>query len=83
MKLFGKFAVILILGLVAVTATVAQSELAPGSAQLINPEDLVNILQAAQGREATDPERRSFSSVYAGAHSRLGVHRAGLGFTGN
>jgi thiosulfate/3-mercaptopyruvate sulfurtransferase len=46
MKILGKFAAILMLGLVAVTASQAESELVPGSPQLINPEDLVKILQA-------------------------------------
>ena len=49
MTIFTRFVLILTLGLAAVTAAVAQSELAPGSAQLINPEDLVKILQAPKG----------------------------------
>ena len=49
MKTFAKFALILTLGLAAVPAAVAQSELAPGNAQLINPEDLVKLLQAPKG----------------------------------
>lgn len=32
-------------------AALAQSELAPGSAQLINPEDLVKVLQAPKGEK--------------------------------
>ncbi len=46
MKIFTRFLLILTLGLAFVAAAVAQSELAPGSAQLINPEDHVKLLQA-------------------------------------
>jgi thiosulfate/3-mercaptopyruvate sulfurtransferase len=48
-KIFTKLVLILTLGLAAVAAAVAQSELAPGSAQLINPEELVKLLQAPAG----------------------------------
>lgn len=51
MKTFLRLALILALMLVGATASVAQSELAPGSAQLINPEDLVRILQAPTGQK--------------------------------
>jgi thiosulfate/3-mercaptopyruvate sulfurtransferase len=51
MKTFLRLALILALMLVGATAGVAQSELAPGGAQLINPEDLVTILQAPKGQK--------------------------------
>jgi thiosulfate/3-mercaptopyruvate sulfurtransferase len=47
MKSLTNLALILVLATIAVTAAGAQSELAPGSAQLINPEDLVQILQSS------------------------------------
>jgi thiosulfate/3-mercaptopyruvate sulfurtransferase len=46
-----RVALILVLGLAAATAAVAQSELEPGSAQLINPEDLLKVLQAPNGEK--------------------------------
>lgn len=46
MKTLAKLALLLTLGILTATAASAQSELAPGSAQLINPEDLLRILQA-------------------------------------
>ena len=49
MKILAKFALSLALCLVVITSALAQSELAPGSAQLINPEDLVKLVQAPQG----------------------------------
>jgi hypothetical protein len=51
MKVFTRFALVLTLIVVATTAAIAQVELAPGSAQLINPEDLVSILQAPKGEK--------------------------------
>lgn len=47
MKSLINLALILVLVMIAVTAARAQSELAPGSAALINPEDLVQILQSS------------------------------------
>ena len=49
MKILAKLALILTLGILAATSAPAQSEFAPGSAQLIDPEDLVKILQAPKG----------------------------------
>lgn len=49
MRTLVNFALILALGLATVTAAPAQSELAPGSAQLITPEELVNLLQLPNG----------------------------------
>ena len=49
MKILAKLALILTLGILAATSAAAQSEFAPGSAQLIDPEDLVKILQAPKG----------------------------------
>jgi rhodanese-related sulfurtransferase len=51
MKMFLRFALILALSLAAVTAAVARAELAPGSPQLINPEDLLKIIQAPKGEK--------------------------------
>ena len=51
MKRYLRFALILTLGLAAATAALAQSELAPGSAQLINPEDLLKIIQAPKAEK--------------------------------
>jgi len=51
MKIFLRIALILALGLAAATAAQAQSELAPGSAQLINPEDLLKVIQAPKGEK--------------------------------
>jgi thiosulfate/3-mercaptopyruvate sulfurtransferase len=44
-----RVALIFVLGLAAATPAVAQSELEPGSAQLISPEDLLKIIQAPKG----------------------------------
>ena len=51
MKIFLRLALIVALGLAIATAALAQSELAPGSAQLINPEDLLKIIQAPKGEK--------------------------------
>jgi thiosulfate/3-mercaptopyruvate sulfurtransferase len=50
-KTFIRLALILALGLATATAALAQSELAPGSAQLLNPEDLLKIIQAPKGEK--------------------------------
>jgi len=47
MTILPRLTVILILATIAVTVARAQSELAPGSAQLITPEELVQILQSS------------------------------------
>jgi thiosulfate/3-mercaptopyruvate sulfurtransferase len=44
-----RVALILVLGLAAATAAVAQSDLEPGNAQLISPEDLLKVLLAPDG----------------------------------
>jgi len=49
-NLVKKFALILVLGLIAATAVAQPDELAPGSSQLINPEQLVNLLQSSTGK---------------------------------
>ena len=49
MTILAKVVLILTLGILAATCAPAQSTLAPGSAQLIDPEDLVKILQAPKG----------------------------------
>jgi thiosulfate/3-mercaptopyruvate sulfurtransferase len=49
MNVMVRVALSLVLGLAAATAAFAQSELEPGSAQLVNPEDLLKILQAPNG----------------------------------
>jgi len=49
MKLVVAVAAVLMLALLATAAAVAQSDLPPGSPQLINPEDLVKILQETTG----------------------------------
>ncbi len=46
MRSFRNLALIVALGFTAVASGLAQSELTPGSAQLINPEDLVKLLQS-------------------------------------
>lgn len=51
MKIFVKFALVISLALLAATSALAQSELAPGRAQLISPEEMVKILQAPQGKQ--------------------------------
>jgi thiosulfate/3-mercaptopyruvate sulfurtransferase len=48
--LFKHLALILVLGLIAATAVAQPDELAPGSAQLINPEQMVNLLQLSSGK---------------------------------
>jgi thiosulfate/3-mercaptopyruvate sulfurtransferase len=50
MKIFARFVLVLTLALAA-TAAMAQAELEPGSPQLINPEDLVKVLQASKGEK--------------------------------
>lgn len=51
MRSLAKLTFILALGIITATAALAQSELAPGSAQLINPEDLVKLLQVPKGEK--------------------------------
>lgn len=46
MKIFVKCALVTSLALLAAISALAQSELAPGSAQLISPEEMVKLLQA-------------------------------------
>ncbi len=79
MKIIVRFALVFTMFVLAVTAAVAQSELAPGSAQLINPEDLVKILQAPKGDKplilSVGP-----SSLYMQAHIP-GSEYIGAGFT--
>ena len=77
--LIRKLALILALGVIVATAVAQTDELAPGSPRLINPVDLVKLLQAPDGPEAVDPERGSVSYLYAGAHSGFRVHRGGFG----
>jgi thiosulfate/3-mercaptopyruvate sulfurtransferase len=51
MKVMISTAIILVLGLAAAAAAVAQSELEPGSAQLISPEDFLMVLQAPKSEK--------------------------------
>jgi len=51
MPIVIRLALVLTLGLAAVASARAQSELAPGSPQLINPEDLVKVLQSPKGEK--------------------------------
>jgi len=49
--LIRKLALMLALGVIVATAVAQTDELAPGSPQLINPEDLVKLLQAPIGQK--------------------------------
>jgi thiosulfate/3-mercaptopyruvate sulfurtransferase len=49
MKMCARFALVISFAVLAASLTFAQSELPPGSPQLINPEELLNVLQAPQG----------------------------------
>ncbi len=51
MKICIRLAVSIVLAMLAIAPALAQSELPPGSPQLINPEDLVKLLQAPKGEE--------------------------------
>ena len=51
MKIIISFAILFLLSFPAATAAFAQAELEPGSAQLINPEDLLKLLQAPKGQK--------------------------------
>ena len=51
------------------------SDLAPGSAQLINPDELLTLLQSTTGEKPLAAERWPFAALYAGPHSRSGIHR--------
>lgn len=51
MKMFVKFALIISLTLLTPLSALAQSELAPGSAQLISPEEMVKVLQEPKGHQ--------------------------------
>lgn len=51
MKVMLRVALIFVLGLAAATAAVAQSELEPGSAHLISPEDFLMVLQAPKSEK--------------------------------
>ena len=46
-----KFALILTLGVIATTVAAQSNDLAPGSSQLISPEDLVKVLQSPKGEK--------------------------------
>ncbi len=49
MKMCARFALVVSFALIAAGFVFAQSDLPPGSPQLLNPEDLVNTLQAPKG----------------------------------
>jgi thiosulfate/3-mercaptopyruvate sulfurtransferase len=49
MKMCARFALVISFAVLAASLTFAQSELPPRSPQLINPEELLNVLQAPQG----------------------------------
>ena len=51
MKMCIRGALVFALTLIAAQCSFAQSELPPGSPQLINPEGLVNVLQAPKGEK--------------------------------
>ena len=59
------------------------ANLLPGSTQLINPEALVNILQSPKAAKPLILNIGPHLHVYAGAHSRLRVHRSQFGFAGD
>lgn len=49
-NLFKHLVLFLVFGLVATTAVAQPDELAPGSAQLINPQEMVQLLQSPRGK---------------------------------